>query len=59
MLVLAHMVVTMPNTKIKSASPAVPSGARIPVFEELRQGQFVFVGYVVTKFESAQMKKAA
>lgn len=54
------MVVKMPNTKIKLDSPAVPASAlQIPVFEELRMGQFTLVGYVVTKFESAQMKKAA
>ena len=46
MLVLAHMVVTMPNTKIKSASPASSSGARIPVFEEVFPGRVIFTGYV-------------
>ena len=55
------MVVKMPKSTIKPASPAVSADAlQIPVFEEVRLGQFVFVGYVAD--ESANwiwMKKAA
>jgi hypothetical protein len=59
---MVSMVVKMPKTKRKpDLSPAVPASAlQIPVFEEIRLGHFVFVGYVAD--ESANwiwMKKAA
>ncbi len=41
------MVVTMPNTKIKPASPAVsPDALQIPVFEEVFPGRVILTGYV-------------
>ena len=56
------MVVTMPKSKIKPASPAVSADTlQIPVFEEVRLGQFVFVGYVADECEAEWiwMMKAA
>lgn len=59
---IVSMVVTMPKSKIKPASPAVSADTlQIPVFEEVRLGQFVFVGYVADECEAEWiwMMKAA
>jgi hypothetical protein len=54
------MVVKMPKSTINPASPAVSADAlQIPVFEEVRLGQFVFVGYIVKDGRIVGFKKAA
>ena len=53
------MVIEMVNTNLKPASPAaiVPSGTnRIPVFEEIRCGKVILIGYVA---DPAKTKQAA
>ena len=59
---MVWMVLKMPKTKTQHANPVVPAGAlKIPVFEEVRQGQFVFVGYVADESDTEWiwMKRAA